>query len=137
MTIYLYVKQHTQTKLKYFGKTEKPDPYSYLGSGRLWVPHINKYGLEFVETIQLWEFENLEEATSFALQFSEENNIVESKEWANLMVEDCLSGGDTTSSPNYWEGMYRYHSQQPKEKYATFGMKGKKQSDNRTIGQMA
>ena len=30
---YLYIKQHSVTKLKYFGKTTKKDPVKYLGSG--------------------------------------------------------------------------------------------------------
>lgn len=90
MCIYLYVKQHSITNLKYFGLTQKEDPYSYMGSGKYWVAHINKYGKQFVKTIELWKFENQEEATKFALQFSEQNNIVESKEWANLINETAL-----------------------------------------------
>ena len=42
--IYLYVKQHSITKLKYFGMTEKQKcPIKYLGSGLLWNKHINKH----------------------------------------------------------------------------------------------
>jgi hypothetical protein len=93
MTIYLYVKQHLITRLKYFGVTRLKDPYKYLGSGKHWVPHIKKHGKEFIETIELWGFDNQEEATDFALKFSEENNIVESKEWANLCVENAKDGG--------------------------------------------
>ena len=38
-------------------------------------------------------------------------------------------GGDTSSSPNYINAMKEYHKKQPKERYATYGMSGKKQSN--------
>lgn len=44
MIIYLYVKRHKVTGMKYFGKTVKKDPYKYNGSGLYWVRHIKKYG---------------------------------------------------------------------------------------------
>jgi hypothetical protein len=93
MTIYLYVKQHSKTKLKYFGRTIQIDPYKYKGSGDYWTNHINKYGRTFVETLNIWKFDTQEECTSFALVFSEENNIVNSKEWANMIIETGLSNG--------------------------------------------
>jgi hypothetical protein len=92
MSIYLYHKRHRKTKLNYFGKTTV-EPYSYLGSGKYWKLHLNKHGSD-VETVAVWKFENQEECTIFALQFSMENNIVESKEWANLKLEDGKDGGD-------------------------------------------
>ena len=93
MTIYLYVKQHSLTGLKYFGKTISKDPYRYLGSGKIWKRHIKKHGIEFVETIHLWSFNNLEKANEFALRFSKQNSIVESSDWANLIDEDAIGGG--------------------------------------------
>ena len=89
--IYLYVKQHSKTKLKYFGKTVR-DPYSYNGSGLKWLRHIKKHGKEFVETLEEWAFSNQEECTEFALNYSKSSNIIESKEWANLKDEDGLMG---------------------------------------------
>jgi hypothetical protein len=91
MTIYLYHKRHRKTGLNYFGKT-KTDPYKYNGSGKYWVSHINKYGPD-IETVQVWEFAELTECNNFALEFSAKNNIVESKSWANLKVENGLDGG--------------------------------------------
>lgn len=90
--IHLYVKRHGVTKLKYFGKTTRKDPLKYYGSGAYWARHIKKHGKQYVETINIWGFDCQEEATKFALQFSKENNIVESTEWANLMVEDAACG---------------------------------------------
>lgn len=93
---YLYIKQHSITKKKYFGKTTK-DPYKYNGSGSYWLKHIKKHGKEHIVT--LW-VSNLYYDTSIvdvALYFSFENNIVESSEWANQKPENGLDGGDTSS----------------------------------------
>lgn len=90
--IYLYVKQHEITGLKYFGKTMKRDPFKYLGSGEHWVRHIRKHGKEHVRTLEIWGFDDQELCTLFALAFSEQYNIVKSKEWANLRPENGLDG---------------------------------------------
>jgi hypothetical protein len=88
---YLYIKQHKITKLKYFGKTTK-DPNKYLGSGKHWIRHIKKHGLE-IDTIWQQLFTDEKELVDFALKFSKDNNIVESSEWANLKEENGLDGG--------------------------------------------
>lgn len=93
MIIYLYVKQHSITGLKYFGKTERSNPFKYPGSGSYWKRHIKKHGKEYVKTIELWSFDDQDLCTEFALKFSEENDIVESDVWANLRYEDGLNGG--------------------------------------------
>jgi len=92
MNIYLYHKRHRKTGLNYFGKT-MVEPYNYYGSGKYWKRHLNKHGFD-IETVSVWEFTNQEECTKFALQFSIDNNIVESKDWANLKIEDGKDGGD-------------------------------------------
>ena len=43
MTIYLYVKQHSVTGLKYFGRTECKNPFRYKGSGSYWKKHLKKH----------------------------------------------------------------------------------------------
>ena len=40
---YLYVKQHSITGMKYFGKTTR-NPIKYIGSGKYWKRHISKHG---------------------------------------------------------------------------------------------
>lgn len=90
--ICLYIKRHKITGKKYFGKTTKPDPVKYTGSGKYWIRHINKHGKDHVETIWTQWFTNQQECTEYALRFSVENNIVESDEWANQMLEDGLTG---------------------------------------------
>jgi len=92
MTIYLYHKRHRITGLNYFGKTTI-EPYVYNGSGKYWKRHLNKHGVD-IETINVWEFTTQDECTKFALNFSIENNIVESTEWANLKLENGKDGGD-------------------------------------------
>lgn len=88
MIIYLYVKQHNKTKLKYFGKTIK-DPYKYNGSGVYWLRHLNKHGTD-ISTLEVWSFDNQDECTKFAIDFSYKNKIVESSDWANFIIEDGI-----------------------------------------------
>lgn len=92
MNIYLCVKIHTKTNLKYFCKTAKKNPYTYFGSGKYWLRHLHSHGKEFVKTLKVWEFNDEQSATMFALKFSKDNNIVESKHWANLQAENALDG---------------------------------------------
>jgi len=42
VVVHLYVKQHSITKLKYFGKTIQ-DPIKYSGSGVHWKKHLKKH----------------------------------------------------------------------------------------------
>lgn len=91
MTIYLYVKIHTKTKLKYFGKTTR-NVNRYHGSGKHWQRHIKQHGTEHVKTLRVWKFESLHECASFALKFSKDNNIVNSVHWANLIEENGNDG---------------------------------------------
>ena len=93
MVTRLYIKQHSLTGLKYFGKTTG-DPYNYLGSGIVWTRHINKHGIEHVKTLWVSDpFEDKDDLIEFAQFMSEELNIVESNEWANLVVENGVTGG--------------------------------------------
>lgn len=94
---YLYIKQHSVTKKLYFGKTIQ-DPIKYKGSGIYWMNHINKYGKQFVDTLWFCLFLSKEEITQFAHNFSKQNNIVESNEWANLTIETGLDGSFHTES---------------------------------------
>lgn len=104
MTIYLYVKTHRKTGLKYLGKTQQ-DPYKYQGSGVYWTRHIQKYGYD-VETEIIHECETNEEIKEKGIYYSQLWNIVESDKWANLKEEsgDGLSSEDMKkkwSNPDY------------------------------------
>ena len=91
--IKLSIKQHNQTNLMYFGKTSKNDINNYRGSGTYWTNHIKKHKYN-VNTICIGTYaENDPKLVELALNFSIIFNIVESKEWANLILENGLDGG--------------------------------------------
>jgi hypothetical protein len=118
MTLYLYVKTHATTGLKYLGKTNRSDPHKYLGSGVYWRRHIEKYGQNFTTEI-LKECSTNEELKHWGLYYSNLWNIVNAKDgngrkiWANLKPEF----GDGGSLPG--KDSYRYgksHSEETKKK---------------------
>ena len=95
----LYIKQHSITGLKYFGKTTK-DPLKYKGSGTDWKLHLKEYGSEHIITIWVSELYTDKDAImEAALTFSRDNNIVESELWANQKIENGLDGGGTKGIP--------------------------------------
>lgn len=88
--ISLYVKTHNKTGLNYLGKTTK-DPLKYKGSGKWWKRHIEKHGND-VTTNAVFEFEDEDECNKFALTLSRDLDIVNSTNWANLIVENGKDG---------------------------------------------
>lgn len=98
MSIYkptwLYIKQHTKTKLKYFGKTTQ-DPLKYTGSGVYWNKHLKKHGKDSVKTLWVHLYDSEDELISDATAFSINHDIVRSTDWANLMEENGKTGGST------------------------------------------
>lgn len=91
MIIYLYVKTHTKTGLKYLGITTSKDPHLYSGSGIYWKNHLQKHGYEYTTEI-LKECKNKDEIKEWGLYYSKLWNIVESKDWANLKEEQGDGG---------------------------------------------
>jgi hypothetical protein len=96
--IYLYIKTHNVTGLKYLGKTTR-DPYKYKGSGKRWTNHINKHGND-VTTEIIGSFNTNEELKQFSEKLSEELDVVNSNDWANLMPETG-AGGNTSKYIDY------------------------------------
>lgn len=90
MNTWLYIKQHNKTGLKYFGKTCR-DPLTYNGSGKRWINHLKVHGRD-ITTLWYQEFSNKDELVRYATEFSKQNNIVESTQWANLIPENGLDG---------------------------------------------
>jgi hypothetical protein len=90
--IYLYLKTHNKTGMKYLGRTISKDPYKYKGSGKYWTNHIKKHGYD-VTTEILFESDDENAIEEIALYYSDKFNIVESKEFANLIIENGLDGG--------------------------------------------
>lgn len=89
--LYLYVKTHNKTGLKYLGKTSSKDPYKYSGSGKYWKRHLEKHGYDYTTDVIL-ETESKEELIRVGIYYSNLWNVVVSKDWANLKVE-CGDGG--------------------------------------------
>ena len=89
--VYLYVKTHNKTGLKYFGKTTRKDFQKYLGSGKYWRRHLALHGKDFTTEL-IASFDCEEDCQNFAIRFSLENDIVNSKIWANLKEENGLDG---------------------------------------------
>lgn len=114
---WLYVKQHLVTGLKYFGKTTAVDPYTYAGSGIYWKNHLREHG-STVTTLWCRLFTDEQELIKYATEFSKNNNIVESSNWANLKMENGLDGAPIGNSL----------SQQTREKISA-GNKGKLVTD--------
>lgn len=90
----LYIKRHSITGMRYLGKTTSDDVVKYPGSGKYWTNHINRHGIDHVVTDWVSEFfvdKNL--LVEFATFLSEELDIVNSNQWANLKEENGLDGG--------------------------------------------
>lgn len=83
--IYLYVKTHSITGLKYLGKATK-DPYTYTGSGVDWKQHLKEHGKEHTTYI-LRECANNAELSEWGRYYSKLWNVAESREWANRIPE--------------------------------------------------
>lgn len=91
----LYIKTHNKTGLKYFGKTVQEGSRfnNYRGGGMYWKRHIEKHGYDVTtEIFGVFDIGD-PKLVEVALQFSEENDIVNSKKWANLMFENGMDGG--------------------------------------------
>lgn len=98
MPIFLYKKTHNKTGLQYLGKT-KNDPYKYQGSGIKWKNHLNKWGND-VTTEIIKVCETNEELIYWGVHYSKLWNVVQSKDWANLKLEEG-DGGDMSNSIAY------------------------------------
>lgn len=100
--MYLYLKTHNVTGLKYLGKTIR-NPFKYKGSGKRWKYHLNKHGND-VSTEILLETNDVNELVQKGIELSIKWNIVERSDFANIRIE-CGDGGDTSKTPAYIEAM--------------------------------
>ena len=91
MTIYLYVKTHNKTGLKYLGKTTQTDPHKYTGSGTRWLRHLKKHGYDYSTEILL-ECSTEFELKYWGIYYSNLWNVVENNNWANLKTEEGHGG---------------------------------------------
>ena len=94
--IYLYVKTHNVTGLKYLGKTVSKDPHKYKGSGVVWRNHCNVHGYDYSTQI-IFQSIHKDEIKQRGIYYSQLWNVVTSDEWANIKQEEC-DGGYCASS---------------------------------------
>lgn len=94
MIIYLYVKTHSKTGLKYLGKTTK-DPNTYTGSGIDWKAHLKEHGTDHTTEV-ICECTSKEELSEQGRYYSRLWNVVESTDWANRIPE---TGGGGNHPP--------------------------------------
>lgn len=85
---YLYLKTHNETGLKYLGQTSQ-DPLKYRGSGNRWINHIKKHGNN-VNTQVILQTNDVDDLRDTGLFFSKLWNIVESNDFANLIIESGI-----------------------------------------------
>lgn len=87
--------------LFYLGKTNK-NPFIYNGSGLIWKRHLKKYYYRAsdIETLIIFESDDLNEIKIMGEYFSNLFNIVKDNRWANLRPENG-DGGDTSHCLNY------------------------------------
>lgn len=94
--VYLLLKTHNQTGLKYLCRhitSYEKTCYNYKGSGVYWKRHIAKYG-DDVSTEIVAICESIEEAKIIGLTLSEKWDIVNNKDFANLVPENGQGGSD-------------------------------------------
>lgn len=100
MVIYLYVKTHNKTGLKYLGQTSASDPHKYTGSGIYWRNHLKIHGVDYKTEI-LIECQTKEEIKMWGIYYSNLWDIVNAvnengkKIWANMKLEEGCGGGHT------------------------------------------
>ena len=94
--LYLLVKEHNLTGLKYLCKKSAfsfDECKKYKGSGTHWKKHLAKHGND-VKTTCLFVTNDKQEFKKIATKYSKEYDVVNSKLWANLCVEEG-QGGNT------------------------------------------
>lgn len=100
----LLVVKHNTTGLKYFCKTTLLDRvHRYKGSGTSWTSHLREHGFD-VNVGILGFYVEEQRCLDAAKNFSEENNIVNSNEWANAVVETGKNGCSMVGERNPFYG---------------------------------
>ena len=91
----IYIKKCSHCNLKYLGITTQ-DINKYKGSGIKWKNHLNKNHSTQIN-IFIKYIKNEDYFYKCCNQLSKFLNIIENKEYANLINEDGLCGGDKIS----------------------------------------
>lgn len=110
---YLMIKEIEQTGLKYLCKRKQnlydsKDHIKYKGSGILWNRILRAHP-EYTITTTILGLYSSKELIKQGLYYSELYNIVDSNDWANLILESG-NGGNTANTDNYKIGMKKRKS---------------------------
>ena len=101
---YLMVKEIEQTGLKYLCKRKQykdpMDHLKYTGSGKLWRRILKAHPEYTIKTTVLGLYDK-DDLLKYGLYYSKLWNVVESKEWANLMEEKGDGGITHTGTHPY------------------------------------
>jgi hypothetical protein len=99
---YIYVKK-LPNGLLYLGKT-KQNPYKYIGSGKIWLRTIKKYGytIKDVQTYVIHETYDAKDLRDTGLYYSKLFNVVNNSNWANI-IEEIGTGGATRTGKIFGE----------------------------------
>jgi len=122
--IYLYLKTHNVSGLKYLGQT-KHNPFKYNGSGVVWKKHLMKYGKDITTEI-LAECESQEEIRDIGMYYSDKWDVVNNSEFANLQEES--GQGATPNKPlsdQHRQSISKGMLNSEKYRNRNFGLKGK------------
>lgn len=119
----LYIKKCSHCDLKYFGKSVSEEIESYSGSGKHWTRHLKKHN---AKAVHVWSSDWYldEKIVEDATRFSTQNNIVEDKGWANLVIETGKDGGDTSQSENWKRAKADGKLARPGELNGMYGKRG-------------
>ena len=133
---YIYKITNIITEHSYVGKTEKSIQERFqrhIANSKDGNTHLykafRKYGIDN------FRIEILEEVLSENIDERERYHISIANSHYNMTIGG--EGGYTANSPNFIKAMKDYHSQKDKSSYATYGMKGKKfsQQSKKLIGE--
>lgn len=105
MKYILMIKKCMNTGLMYLCKTTsncKKNPYEYTGSGKRWKLHIKKHN-SYIMTCIIGEYDTIEELVNNGQKFSDEFNVVESEQWANIIPERGDGGLIHDQTGNRWK----------------------------------
>lgn len=102
---FLLLKQHIKTGLKYlcFHYGTKDNCFTYTGSGAYWKKHIAKHGTKLINTVILFETKTKNKIRAQGLKYSDLWDVVNSKDFANLVREDGSGGHEAMQTPEVRE----------------------------------